>query len=462
MKKKNLIISLFVFLAVFALAACTPQTTEVEVTRVVTQTETVVEEIEVTRVVEGEAVAELVEVTRVVEVMVEEEVKEPVTLEFYHWFGADLGNTTIKAINAIFEAENPHITIEFETADTGTFEQVINTRLSADDAPDLFGVFPGTKFHPKAEAGFMMNLNDQPWLDTLLPGAKFVSTYQGNVMTLPIDGNAIGVIYNKQIFADLGLDVPSTWDEFLAVSETIKESGITPISLGLQSAWVTQLIPYAMAPSAIYRDDINFDAKMYDGEVTFEGSEWEQMMADYLDLETRGYFNDAALGTDYGLSTDLMANGEAAMLIQGNWAVAALREKAPDLEWGMFPLPYDAGGDVWVPSAIGGTITISANTEHPEEALQYLAFWARPDISELYLTEKGAFPVSVGVNPIIDEAAGEMLPYLEVGTYPFLDQNWPAGVQGVMLEGIQSVFAGELTVEEMLGEMDVAWAEGTE
>jgi raffinose/stachyose/melibiose transport system substrate-binding protein len=462
MKRKYLVISLLVFLGAFVLAACTPQTETVEVTRVVTETETVTEEIEVTRVVEGEVVTEQIEVTRVVEVAAEPEVMEPVTLEFYHWFGADLGNTTIKAINAIFQAENPNITIEFETADTGTFEQVINTRLSADDAPDLFGVFPGTKFHPQAEAGFLMDLNDAPWVDTLFDGAKFVSTYNGNVMTLPIDANVIGVIYNKQIFADLGLEVPLTWDEFLTVSEAIKESGVTPIALGLQSAWVTQLIPYAMAPSAIYRDNIDFDAQMYAGDATFVGSAWEQMMADYLDLGARGYFNNDALGTDYGLSTDLMASGEAAMLIQGNWAVAALRDKAPDLEWGMFPLPYDAGGDVWVPSAIGGTITISANTEYPEEARKYLEFWARPDIAEIYLNQKGAFPVSEGVNPIIDAAAGEMIPYLEVGSYPFLDQNWPPGVQGVMLEGIQSVFAEEITVEEMLGEMDTAWAEGTE
>jgi raffinose/stachyose/melibiose transport system substrate-binding protein len=201
---------------------------------------------------------------------------------------------------------------------------------------------------------------------------------------------------------------------------------------------------------------------MYAGEATFVGSPWEQMMADYLDLEARGYFNDAALGTDYNLSTDLMANGEAAMLVQGNWAIAALRDKAPDLEWGMFPLPYDNGGDVWVSAATGGTITGSANTEHPEEVKMYLAFWARPDIAELYLTEKGAFPVSVGVTPKIDEAAAEMLPYVEVGSYPFLDQNWPPGVQGVMLEGIQAVFAGEMTTEEMLQDMDTAWAEGTE
>jgi raffinose/stachyose/melibiose transport system substrate-binding protein len=460
MKSKYLVISLVVLLAVMALAACAPQT--VEVTRVVTETETVVEEIEVTRVVEGEVVTEQIEVTRVVEVAAEPEVMEPVTLEFYHWFGADLGETTIKQINGLFHKLYPHVTVEFETADTATFEQVINTRLSADDAPAVFGVFPGTKFHPQAEAGFLMDLSDEAWVDNLLDGGKFSATYNGSVYGYPTDANVIGVIYNKAIFADLGLEVPTTWDEFLAVSEAIKASGVTPISLGLQSAWVTQLIPYAMAPSAIYRDMNDFDAQMYAGEATFVGSPWQQMMEDYLALGDMGYFNNDALGTDYNLSTDLMASGEAAMLVQGNWALASLADKAPDVEWGMFPLPYDNGGDVWVSAAIGGLLAISADAEHAEEAKAYLDFWASPEVQEIYLTAKKAFPASRGVNPVLDPAAAEMIPYMQTGSYPFLDQNWPAGVQGVMLEGIQSVFAGELTIEEMLQEMDTAWAEATE
>ncbi|MBT7188902.1 MAG: extracellular solute-binding protein, partial [Anaerolineae bacterium] len=87
---------------------------------------------------------------------------EPVTLEFYHWFGADIGETLIKEINDRFHAEYPNITVEFETADTDTYEQVMTTRLSANDAPDVFGVFPGTKFHPQAEAGYLMDLSNEP------------------------------------------------------------------------------------------------------------------------------------------------------------------------------------------------------------------------------------------------------------------------------------------------------------
>ncbi|MCA9890629.1 MAG: extracellular solute-binding protein, partial [Anaerolineae bacterium] len=218
----------------------------------------------------------------------------------------------------------------------------------------------------------------------------------------------------------------------------------------------------AMSPSAIYRDDPEFDAQMYAGEATFVGSPWQQMMEDYVALNDMGCFNDSILGTDYNLSTDMMANGEAAMLVQGNWALAALAEKAPDAEWGMFALPYDNGGEVWVPAAIGGLMAVSANTEYPEEALAYIEFWASPEIQELYLTAKKAFPASAGIEPDLDPASTEMFPYMEVGSYPFLDQNWPAGVQGIMLEDIQSVFAGEISIEQMLQDMDDAWVDATE
>ncbi|MCK5921622.1 MAG: extracellular solute-binding protein, partial [Methylococcales bacterium] len=155
MFSKNAALSaLLVLMAAFLLVACgsaEPEIKEVQVTTIVEKE--VEKEVEVTVVVEKEVEVETeVEVTVVVEKEVEVMSGEPIVLEFYHWFGADLGETTIKEINDRFHEANPNITVEFETADTETFSQVLNTRLSADDAPDLFGVFPGTKFHPKAEA----------------------------------------------------------------------------------------------------------------------------------------------------------------------------------------------------------------------------------------------------------------------------------------------------------------------
>ncbi len=389
---------------------------------------------------------------------------EPVTIEFFHWLGTELGETVIKEINDQFSEKYPNITVEFETIESGSYEDALKERLDSEDVPDLFGMYPGRKFFPYAEDGKMMPLDYEPWVIDLMAGAQFASSWEGHIMSLPTNANVIGVIYNKTIFSDLDLKIPRTWDAFLEVNKTIKEAGITPMALGLESAWVTQLIPYAMAPSAIYRDNPDFDAQMYAGEVSFVDSPWVQMMEDYLDLHERGYFNQRPLSTDFAESTEMLALGEVAMYVNGSWAITSLREVEDpvNLDWGMFPLPYDNGGDVWVSSAIGGTIAVSAETEHQEVVSHYLDHWASHDTMDYFLSEIGAFPVLFGTAPELDPAAAEMLPYLAFGSYPFLDQNWPPSVQPVMLAGIQAVFDGEMTIEEMLQQMDEAWAEDME
>jgi raffinose/stachyose/melibiose transport system substrate-binding protein len=380
-----------------------------------------------------------------------------VTLQFYHWFGGDAG-PVVEQINQLFTEENPDITIEFESANTDQYIPTLQTRLAADDAPDIFGVFPGMKFHPQAAAGYLMDLSDQPWVANLMTGAKLSATYQEKVYTMPVDQNVIGVTYNKKMFADLNLAVPTTWDEFLQVCETLKNAGIVPIALGNKDLWVTQLIPYAMAPSAIYRDTPDWDQQRHEGKVKFANSPWVQMMQDYLDLEKKGYFNPSSLGTTYDQTINLVATDKAAMVVNGNWILPGIKNAAPDIQLGMFPLPYaKAGQKVYVSSAVGTTITIASATKFPEEAKKYLEFWARPDIAALYLTERKAFPVLIGVKPELDPAAAEMLPYIEVGTSPFPDQNWPIGVQDTMFKGIQGVFTGSMTIEQMLQEMDAAW-----
>src|SRR5579871_645514 len=383
----------------------------------------------------------------------------PVTLNFYHWIGTDAG-PVVAEINRRFHAENPNITIKFSSIATDQYETVLKARLAGGDAPDVFGVYPGANFYPYAKANYLADLSNEPWVANILAGAKRVVTYtDGKVYTLPMDENAIGVTYNKQIFSQHGLSVPTNWTDFLAVCETLKSAGVTPLALGIKDQWVDQLIPYAMAPSAIYRDDINFDKEMLSGAKTFSQSAWTQMMKDYLDLNARGYFNLGPLGTTYVDSTQLIASGKAAMVVNGNWILAPIKALNPNLDLGMFPLPYvQAGQPIWVSSAVGTTTAISSTTKHPSEARKYIQFWARPDIMGLYLKEKVAYSSFTNItNPALDPAAQEMVSPLKVGSYNFLDQNWPVGVQNVMLQDIQGVFAGSTSIPKMLQDMDTSF-----
>ena len=196
---------------------------------------------------------------------------EPVTLKMLHFMEAEAG-PTLKEINKRFHEKYPNITIEYENAPVDQYQTLIRTRFASGDAPDLLGVFPGTWKEPFVKSGYLMDLSDRPWVSRLQQGAKDMESTDGKVYALPLDQNAIGVIYNKKIFADQGLTIPQNWEEFLALCEKLKTADITPLAIGNKDLWVTQLIPYAMAPSAIYRDTPNFDRDMYGGKATFARS----------------------------------------------------------------------------------------------------------------------------------------------------------------------------------------------
>ena len=68
-----------------------------------------------------------------------------------------------------------------------------------------------------------------------------------------------------------------------------------------------------------------------------------------------------------------------------------------------------------------------------------------------------AFPVFKDVNPDLDPTLKELVPYLNVGTYNFLDQNWPQGVQDTMFKDIQNVMVDggkTFSIDSMLKDMD--------
>lgn len=380
-----------------------------------------------------------------------------VTLKLYMVNNA---NMNLEAINRKFEEKYPNIRIEYEGAPVDQFETVIKTKLASGDAPDIFTVFAGTKKDPFVNAGYMMDLSDQPWVSRLTPGAVRSASTNGRVYGLPRSQNVIGVIYNKKIFKELGLGIPSDWQSFLQTAQKIKDAGLTPIGLGLKDQFVTQLIPYAMAASAIYRDNTEFDQQMASGKQTFAGSPWEKMMADYADLDKKGFTNKGVLGTSNDQVLQLISSGKVAMTVSLNAVVPALKAANPELELGMFPLPYvESGKPVWVSTGPALFAGAYAKTKHPDEVKKYFDFVASPENNKQILDATQSFSVFTDVTPNLDAALMEIAPSLKVGTYAFLDQNWPAAVQPEMFVGIQGVFAGG-KIADMLAKMDKAYKDG--
>jgi ABC-type glycerol-3-phosphate transport system substrate-binding protein len=140
------------------------------------------------------------------------------------------------------EEKNIDVTIELEMPNSDQAAQILKARLSSNDAPDLFTLHAIADIPSFYEAGYLSDLSDQPFADDLLENVKDIVTYDGKVVALPLESLAWGYLYNKDIFADLGLTPPDTIAEMQNVVDVLKANDKTPFLLAFQESWIPQLM----------------------------------------------------------------------------------------------------------------------------------------------------------------------------------------------------------------------------
>ena len=146
-----------------------------------------------------------------------------------------------------FEKANPTIKVKIDTRPGGTDgDNLIKTKLSTGTMDDVFLYNSGSLFqalHPDSQ---LQPLTNEPWVKDLTPDfKKTVSTSKG-LYGAPwgttFDG---GIMYNKKVYQNLGLSIPTTWKQFISNSEKIKAAGIIPVLASYGDTWTSQLFVLA-------------------------------------------------------------------------------------------------------------------------------------------------------------------------------------------------------------------------
>ncbi len=135
------------------------------------------------------------------------------------------------------------------------------------------------------------------------------------VYGVPYATNASGVIYNVDKFKEHGIEIPKTWDEFIDVLEKLQDAGEQPLLMTYKDAW-TSNCPWNSIASDLAPESFNDDRKA--GKTTFVGTH-EEIAEKYMKL--LDYAQDDFMGLTYDDGNKAFANGEAAMIINGNWAI---------------------------------------------------------------------------------------------------------------------------------------------
>ncbi len=315
------------------------------------------------------------------------------------YFGATLGEAALKEILADFEAESG-ITVNFVDVGHEDYKTGILIQLAGGNPPDVLSDWSGARAAFKVQNGMLAPIEEM-WaandLDSQF-GAGMIElavTYDGTKYLLPFGFHVAAMFYNPKVFADTGVEIPTTWDDLKAACGTFSEAGITPISLGSVNQWPAQFwFDYLLLRTA----GAEYRAKLMAGEASYTDPEVVRAMELWKELIDSGCFPDGATANsiDWTDAADQLANGEAAMNLMGTWITGYLNGNgfAPVTDYDFFEFPVVDEG---VPTAVVGPVdglAIAAQAKNPEAAQALLAFLAQPEQQAAWAEGQGNMPTN--------------------------------------------------------------------
>lgn len=386
----------------------------------------------------------------------EEPAPEPVTISL---LGSVNPNDAvmIEALTNAYTTMHPNVTFDIEVAAGGGAEadNLVKTRLATGEMNDIFYYNSGALLQALNPSETLVDLSGEPFMINIADSFIPTVSQDGGVFGVPVGfASGGGILYNKNIYEELGLTIPTTWDEFAANNEAIKEAGYAPVLQTFGDTWTAQLFVLAdmynvaQAYPNFAEDYTNNKAKYADLPEALAGFEHLQE-----GFEKDWYQQDFAT-TLFPQGIEQIANGEVAHWAMGTFVMPAIAADYPDKvnDFGYFGLPGTdgsaAGSTIWMPLAFYAPNT----TEHVDVVKDFFAFVASTDGADAitakvlpsgpYLIEGATLPDEVA--PFVKDLNS----YIESGNaYPALEFVSP--VKGPNLEQIcVAVGTGQMTAEE--------------
>jgi raffinose/stachyose/melibiose transport system substrate-binding protein len=298
-----------------------------------------------------------------------------------------------------FEEANEGVTVEFIRQDDDLYETIgLPTLLTSGNPPDVYFEWAGARVEERYEQGFVLDLTSavaESELAELFDDSAFNSmTVDGKIVMVPDDADVTNVIwYNVDLFDELGITPPTTWDEFLALCPTIADEGLIPLAIGNKDLWaggnfashIVSRVIGAEAYDQLMREELPMDAP----EVV-EGLGYVQQLFE------AGCVNESVNALADNEGAQLFFQGLAAMHPIGSWIVARALDEAPDLNFDYFnlpPLPDLEQQDSVIGLATG--FIVNAHSEHPDAAIEFLTLWSSPEFTAQRV-EAGTTPMARG------------------------------------------------------------------
>ena len=330
----------------------------------------------------------------------------------------------------------------------------MRTQLEGGTAPDLFYLRSFSTSRQQYEEGFLETLEDVPNLQANFTEAARSpwATDDGVPYGVPFIAVSHGVYYNQNIFNELGLEVPTTWEEFLTTAQAIQDAGYEPFANAAGDEWtIAEIVFMNLAPTFIGGREGRL--AYLAGERCFNDEHAVAAFQAVADLAP--FFPEGQEALNYYDSQQLFLMSEAAMWLGGSWDIPVFELEEPDFDWSIFAIPAPEGqAEGYVSFHLDAGIGLNAASEHKEEAKILLDWLASDKLPPLLANElPGFFPIHTKAPTIDNEHANTFLA-LNEGRGLDVRWAWPVLLDGdpdgytLMQNGAVGIINGTTTPQE--------------
>lgn len=373
------------------------------------------------------------------------------TVEFWNDKLADAEQSKLDELTAS-EEELSGISVEFVSyPDTASYQTAIQQSIKTEDAPGMFTWWSGSQLETLVENDLLEDLSDY-WDEYVIPNGVSESvkeslTFDGKTYAVPYCIVNSNIMYNKKVFDELGLEKPTTFDEFLDVCQTLVDNNITPIVIRNDSwggfIWFQQLLGA-------------YDPELYegicDGTIDYTDERVVEVMNKWKDMLDKGYFSSPM---DYQDMLKSVANGTAAMMVAGDYMISNIVDDygmVPGEDIETFVLPsMNEGGKGCIFYEVS-PLCIPKASKDKDTAKKVLETWYEKDNQTAFTAATGFICTTEAEtnNACIDEyneyAADSEHYELHLRYY----ENTPDEMRDVALDELMKFELGNASVDEVL------------
>ena len=302
---------------------------------------------------------------------------------------------------------------------------ILKTRFIRENNPDIIGIGGDINYSNFLDAKMLMDISDFDGLSDikenyLATNKDLEYVPQEGVYAVPYMANAAGVLYNRDMFEEHGWQIPTTWEEFNQLCETIAAEGIQPLYFGYKDTW-TCLAPWNAIAVNLCGTDIAYQVNS--GNATFSEAYKEIAVKD---KELLKYGQPNPVAYSYNDACTAFAREQSAMYVIGNYAIPQIKSVNPDMNIDSFVFPASSVAEENILNSGNDLMfCIMEDCEHKEEAYEVLRFLLEDENVQSYLDDQSAVPCKKGDFEIAPELDG-MKEYIENGIVAdYQDHHYP-------------------------------------